>query len=200
MSDAIVAVPRGRRDAVVGHRRPPSPVRYSNTAPRLLSGERQRGDRDAAVEHGLRELVVAAIGIARLDQHARRARTRCARRARRWRAPSRDRARLVALDADPVRVAIDQLADLVDVALGEHLTAVDHDDLARSAPRSRRARGSTRRSSCRPSPSLLIRSTMSTRAIGSTPVSGSSSSRKSGIVGDRGRELRALAHALARSP
>src|SRR5207249_4520555 len=43
----------------------------------------------------------------------------------------RDRAPLVALDADPVRMLIDQLADLVDVALGEHLAAIDHDDLRR---------------------------------------------------------------------
>ncbi len=38
-------------------------------------------------------------------------------------------ARPVALDPDAVRVLVDQAADLVDVALGQHLAAVDDDDL-----------------------------------------------------------------------
>ena len=146
----------------------------------VVVGRRQRADRHVAREHRRRDLVVAAVGIAGLEDHAAALEARAARRGPCRRERRGDRARLDRTrrgsGAGGDRSACGSRRRCPRRAPGRGRSRRS----PRSAPRSRRARGSTRRSSCRPRRAARIRSTMSTRAIGSTPVSGSSSSRKSG--------------------
>ena len=57
---------------------------------------------------------------------------------------ARERARLIGFDVDRVRVLVDEIANLVDVAFGENPSLVDQQDVRRSSTRSRAGCGSRR--------------------------------------------------------
>ena len=128
-------------------------TRYWKTACRLSSGEVTSSTPPASPRRGqLRQPRIEHVRLLRLHDQ----RTRLELQAQHvvvGQEPPRERARVRRLDVDGVRMLVDQIADLMDVALRRESGRCESAGCSTSSPRSRAGCGSRRGCSCRRAPS-----------------------------------------------